>query len=865
MFKQILFTLLLLVVSQLHVSAQSRGVSGRVVEKSSGTGIAMANVLVKDQNEKVITFATTDSIGAFALSVGDASGMTVSVSVLGYKNYSAPLTHTAQPLVIALEDGALQLKEVTIRGSKIREQGDTLTYNVASFAQKQDRTIGDVLKRMPGVAVDKSGKIQYQGQDINRFYIEGSDLLGGKYGVATNGISYNDVGSVEVMEKHQPLRVLSGVSFSDHAAINLRLKSKSKGTWLTNGHLGGGYSTQPEEGLWNAEVFLMKAQKGYQSITTLKSNNTGESIIGQAQDFLADSRRVGIKSYIGLELPSIPTFGSRRSLLNRSHFVSTNHLWKKGVYEFKANADYCYNREKSTSSSVTQYYLPDGNKNITEDNIGKKHDNKLTGSLTIEANQTRYYLSNTLRTELSWSDISTAMTGTLPNHQDGRLPDHYVVNRLQLIKRFGKNHLVSFFSLNEWENSPQSLTVTVVDESAKDFHQHIGDHAFHSREYAEYSFLFHHLNISLEGGVEANFRNMGSEVYGLMNLEDSVFNDVTTNYLSMQLSPKIEYAIGQFVITARDPMSLTRYFFNQRIGNQSEWLHAPSLKIRWQPTGRLSFSVRASTNKSPIDLHDIHDGLMASNYRSWYRGSDCFYTSSGKGLDGNVAYRNGAQGWFGNAFVSKSWTNSPYQQAQDFRGNDIIYSWESNNTSAQNVTALANISKTLDFIRGVIGFTGAYRHSRITMLSDGVPTLTRQTTYRYGGRLNGNVSRWLFLSYEGMLSISKLGMNNVSQRALHNALHQFGMTVTPISKLSIEGGMDYYHNQELSGNKQNFCFLDAKFTWALSKVADIEFSATNLLNKKTYSYTTYGDLASFSSTRYLRGREVMVTIYLKHT
>ena len=108
------------------------------------------------------------------------------------------------------------------------------------------------------------------------------------------------------------------------------------------------------------------------------------------------------------------------------------------------------------------------------------------------------------------------------------------------------------------------LTVTVVDESAKDFHQHIGDHAFHSREYAEYSFLFHHLNISLEGGVEANFRHMSSEVYGLMNLEDSVFNDVTTNYLSMQLSPKIEYAIGQFVITARDPMSLTRYFFNQR-------------------------------------------------------------------------------------------------------------------------------------------------------------------------------------------------------------------------------------------------------------------------------------------------------------
>ena len=49
----------------------------------------------------------------------------------------------------------------------------TITYNVGSFAQKQDKTIGDVLKRMPGIDVANNGKIQYQGTDINKFYIEG--------------------------------------------------------------------------------------------------------------------------------------------------------------------------------------------------------------------------------------------------------------------------------------------------------------------------------------------------------------------------------------------------------------------------------------------------------------------------------------------------------------------------------------------------------------------------------------------------------------------------------------------------------------------------------------------------------------------
>ncbi len=97
-------------------------------------------------------------------------------------------------LSVQLEPGTTLLKEVTVKADRIREQGDTITYNVGSFAQQQDRSISDVLKRMPGINVEQSGKIQYQGGVINKFYIEGSDLLGGKYGIATNGTSHEDVG-----------------------------------------------------------------------------------------------------------------------------------------------------------------------------------------------------------------------------------------------------------------------------------------------------------------------------------------------------------------------------------------------------------------------------------------------------------------------------------------------------------------------------------------------------------------------------------------------------------------------------------------------------------------------------------------------
>ena len=96
-----------------------------------------------------------------------------------------PLDSVSMPLTVALEPGNTLLKEVTVKAERIREQGDTISYSVSSFAQEQDRSIGDVLRRMPGINVESSGKIQYQGEDINKFYIEGADLLGGKSSLQT--------------------------------------------------------------------------------------------------------------------------------------------------------------------------------------------------------------------------------------------------------------------------------------------------------------------------------------------------------------------------------------------------------------------------------------------------------------------------------------------------------------------------------------------------------------------------------------------------------------------------------------------------------------------------------------------------------
>lgn len=152
-------------------------VSGTVIDKENNEPLVGASVIVKGSDGKIKKFTTSKQAGKFNIALSSIEGCSLEISMISFAKQTIPLHNAKFPLTIYLEPGSIQLKEVAVKADKIREQGDTITYGVSAFAQTQDRSIGDVLKRMPGIDVEKSGKIKYQGEDINKFYIEGTDLL----------------------------------------------------------------------------------------------------------------------------------------------------------------------------------------------------------------------------------------------------------------------------------------------------------------------------------------------------------------------------------------------------------------------------------------------------------------------------------------------------------------------------------------------------------------------------------------------------------------------------------------------------------------------------------------------------------------
>lgn len=431
---------------------------GRVLDSEDNAPIGMASVRIVDSTGKIKRFTSTNNNGIFSISFPDGcDSCRLQVSKMGYASQlfgrNALPSCDSDTLSIMLDIEAIALNEVGVRAKRIREQGDTVAYNVGMFTREQDRSIGEVMNRMPGLEVDKKGKVQYQGTDINKFYVEGTDVAGDSYGMLTKGVEAKDVSAVEVLENHQPMQVLRGLSYSDQAAVNLKLKEKSKAKLMAHGSVGGGYGTNAG-GLYSGDLFLMTVKGKIQNVTNISLNNTGDT--GSSGLLIIGSDTESLSRY--LSGSTISSTG--KSVFNRSANINTSTVWKnnKGG-RWRILAEYSYNHLWADHSSVRTYYLEGGNEAFVETSHADSHAHSGRIEANYELNEKAYYLNNIFNAEIKGNDARTDIGGTLTNCQDGTDSYLNLTNKLKIIRRFGQKHLVTFNSINQWLNRPEKLNI----------------------------------------------------------------------------------------------------------------------------------------------------------------------------------------------------------------------------------------------------------------------------------------------------------------------------------------------------------------------------------------------------------------------
>lgn len=867
--KRVLLLSMLLLINCLLKAQSPVMLSGKVTDKSSGLPLAGVLVTIRPAGEnKIIKFTQTSTEGKFEIMLKTVPvNHVIHFSMMGYAPQTLPVEAERKTYNAALSEKATPLKEVIVKAPGIHQRGDTVTYIVSNFADVQDRSLADVLKKMPGIEVEKSGAIKYNGISINKFYIEGKDMLGGQYGIATNNIHQKDVGSVEVMENHQPIKALEDLSFSQNPAINIRLKEDAKARWVGTAKASAGF----EPFLWNAELALMRFKKKSQTLNTAKSNNTGIDLVRETSMFSVDDiftpfgKNYMLRNHLSVRPDLLREIDSDRSRFNKTHHFNTNNLWSLGKhYDLTAQITYINNHLTSDNETRISHFLEDSTIMTEAIEHATEKQHSLSGQLTLTANTPGYYFKNKLLADLRWDDTEMSVTGTFPNKQTASVPHRQISNDLEIIKRQGKR-AYTLNSFNLYQTKPQQLTVAKAGDIR---HQHIETSAFYTNTNTALSFYIKPLTFSIKLGVVGVIRSLNSNLTGVSDTLGRTKNDVAMRYMNLYASPEIEFRKNGFEAKFNMPASFAPYRYTDNLTdrkhNRKKFFLSPHLYMRYHITSRLSTSLSARYAQSPLSEQSFYDGLILNNYRNLTRGFVNYKTGNRQTVSFTINYRHPLKTFFSSAELMRSWNYQPYFSSRYFLNEYLLHTSLRKDYRSDIWMLNGSISKGIEGINGIGSVSTSFTVFNGALLQNGKESPYTSEDRNITPRITSRVTTWLNIAYELSFSQHRLRMKNTSKQTSYKNLSQsLSCHFTPSKKWRLQITGEHYYNEITQDLSKHLFLADATLTCSLPKGWELNLLVKNIFDQRTYAYTVYNELSEINKTYIIRPRNILLGIFFR--
>ncbi|WP_071885863.1 outer membrane beta-barrel protein [Hymenobacter sedentarius] len=276
-----LVSLLVFLLIGLAARAQApTTVSGRVTDGKDQSPLIGANVLLIHLPDSVKTGASADAEGRFQFDNVAAGRYVLDASFVGYQKLSQAVTVNGAPVqlgALALQAGGVQLKGVVVTGQAAQsvQKGDTTQFNAKAFKTNPDANAQDLITKMPGVSVGTDGKVQAQGENVQRVLVDGKEFFGNDPDAVLKNLPAEMVDKVEVFDQRSEQSRFSG--FDDgNTTKTINIVTKVEFRSGTFGRVVAGAGPDRYKASGNVNNF-----KGDRRVSVLaQSNNVNEQNFG---------------------------------------------------------------------------------------------------------------------------------------------------------------------------------------------------------------------------------------------------------------------------------------------------------------------------------------------------------------------------------------------------------------------------------------------------------------------------------------------------------------------------------------------------------------------------------------------------------
>ncbi|HEY4061791.1 MAG TPA: outer membrane beta-barrel protein [Puia sp.] len=227
---------LIVSISSLSVFAQRNGtVRGRLQDTAAHQPVPDATItILQAKDSSLVSFSRTGASGSFLLKGLSPGSYRLQITHVGYRGVvrSFTLTETVKDLdlgEIGLTGKSDQLEEATVMVAPVTIRHDTVEYNAGSFKTKPDAVVEDLLKKLPGMQVDKDGTIKANGQTVKKVLVDGKEFFGNDPKIASKNLPAEAVDKVQVFDKKSDQSQFTGFDDGNsQTTINLTVKKDHK-------------------------------------------------------------------------------------------------------------------------------------------------------------------------------------------------------------------------------------------------------------------------------------------------------------------------------------------------------------------------------------------------------------------------------------------------------------------------------------------------------------------------------------------------------------------------------------------------------------------------------------------------------------
>lgn len=414
-----LFWLFFILLAGSAYGQQAYTIRGEIKDSS---GLALQGVTIKIVFEKDSAVTLTDKAGLYTFSKIATTGFQLTATSSGLETFSQTYEINSSGIVfrvpvIQLLPASKEMEGIVIRSVRpVLIKEDTVQFDAGAYKVREGAAVEEVIKKLPGVTVDKDGNIETQGKKVARVRVNGKDFFGGDVLTATQNIPADIIQNIQIIDDYGDAATINGVKTGEpEKIININTQpNKNKGSF------GNATVAAGNEGRYAGNLFINKFD-GERQVSVLGAiNNTNANLF----NFNGGGRGGGARgANMGNESRGGP--GGAGITLSKSGGLNFRDKWgtKVSVY-----GSYSFSSRSTNiiSSSFSQDINPENIRKTQRESVSRNNSENHRATLNVEYHidslnyvKASPYLSysNSNNTSNSRSQITNARFFTLNNNR----------------------------------------------------------------------------------------------------------------------------------------------------------------------------------------------------------------------------------------------------------------------------------------------------------------------------------------------------------------------------------------------------------------------------------------------------------------